>query len=80
MSGQILSFNECETMINLIKKNVKNEIKTYKETELDYINHTVLGEDNQELEKKKVETEVNFDLERLNAIIKDLDELYIKYY
>lgn len=76
----MLSFNECETLINLIKKNVKNEIKTYKENELDYINHTVFGEDNQELEKKKLETEVNFDLERLNAIIKDLDELYIKYY
>lgn len=76
----MLSFNECETLINLIKKNVKNEIKTYKETELDYINHAVLGEDNQELEKKKLETEVNFDLERLNAIIKDLDELYVKYY
>ena len=76
----MLSFNECETMINLIKKNVKNEIKTYKETEFDYITHAVLGKDNQELEKKKLETEVNFDLERLNAIIKDLEELYSKYY
>ena len=80
MSGQILSFNECETMINLIKKNVENEMLYYRETEFDYINHAVLGEDNQELEKKKVETEVNFDLERLNAIIKDLLELYEKYY
>lgn len=80
MSGQILSFNECETMINLIKKNVENEMLYYQETEIDFINHSFIGEDNQELEKKKVETEVNFDLERLNAIIKDLDELYVKYY
>lgn len=80
MSGQILSFSECETMINLIKKNVENEMLYYKETEFDYITHFILGKDSQELEKKKVETEVNFDLEKLKAIIKDLEELYSKYY
>ena len=75
----MLSYNECMTLINMIKKNVKNEMQGFKNCEYEYISHMV-AEDNQELERKKVETEVNFDLEKLNAIIDDLEELYEKYH